>query len=148
MRSHHLLLNVLIPGLILGPVTDAVPREQVASPADWIAEGNQSFAGFGISVGTAGDVSDVIVGAPNWWPPPTTGGAAFAYFGSASGLHRSPDWMGLGQGTYVAAQYGVSAGAAGDVNGDGFDELLVGTQHETQGQFFEGLAYGYNGPEP
>jgi hypothetical protein len=37
---------------------------------------------------------------------------------------------------------------AGDVNGDSFDELLVGAQRETNGQLFEGLAYGYSGPQP
>jgi hypothetical protein len=120
---------------------------------DWTAESDQAGANFGISVGTAGDVNgdgfgDVIVGAPNWWQSPSTGGAAFAYFGSATGLPAAPDWMGLGEGTYVAAQYGISVGTAGDANGDGFDELLVGAQRETRGQFMEGTAYGYNGPEP
>jgi hypothetical protein len=128
-------------------------RSGLSKEPQWVGQVDVGGVWFGSSVATAGDVnddgfSDVIVGAPNWWPPPTTGGAAFAYFGSASGLHRAPDWTGLGQGTYVAAQYGVSVGTAGDANGDGFDEFLVGAQHETLGQFFEGLAYGYNGPEP
>lgn len=125
----------------------------LSSGARWIGQVDLGGVWFGSSVATAGDVngdgfSEVIVGAPNWWRTPSTGGAAFAYFGSASGLPAAPNWMGLGQGTYVAAQYGTSVGTAGDVDGDGFDELLVGAQHETNGQFFEGLAYGYNGPEP
>ena len=124
-----------------------------STTAQWIGDTNLGGTRYGASVGTAGDVNgdgfgDLIVGAPSWWGTPSTGGAAFAYFGSASGLPAAPDWMGLGQGTYVAAQYGISVGTAGDVNGDGFDELLVGARHETRGEFFEGAAYSYHGPQP
>jgi hypothetical protein len=121
--------------------------------AQWIGDTSLGGTRYAASVGTAGDVNgdgfgDLIVGAPTWWDTPSTGGAAFAYFGSAGGLSAEPDWMGLGQGTYVAAQYGLSVGTAGDVNGDGFDELLVGARHETNGEFFEGAAYSYHGPRP
>jgi hypothetical protein len=119
----------------------------------WKGQVDSGGVWFGSAVGTAGDSNgdgfdDVVVGAPNWGVPPSTGGAAFAYLGSASGLATSPAWMGVGEGTYVAAQYGGSVGTAGDVNGDGFMEIVVGAQHETHGQFFEGVAYGYNGPLP
>jgi hypothetical protein len=128
-------------------------RSGPSTTAQWIGDTNLGGTRYGASVGAAGDVNgdgfgDLIVGAPSWWGTPSTGGAAFAYFGSASGLPAAPDWMGLGQGTYVAAQYGLSVGTAGDVNGDGFDELLVGARHETHGEFFEGVAYSYHGPEP
>src|SRR6185436_13503605 len=129
MRPHHLLLNVLTPGLVLGPVTDAVPRGQAASSADWIAEGNQSFAGFGVSVATAGDdngdgYADVIVGASAYSNGQTGEGRAFVYHGSPAGLATAPDWT--AEGEQQGASFGISVGTAGDVNGDGYDDVIVG----------------------
>jgi hypothetical protein len=103
---------------------------------------------FGSSVGTAGDVNgdgfgDVIVGAPLY-----SNGAAYAYFGSPSGLPTTANWTGASEGTYVAAHYGASVGTAGDVNGDGFDDLIVGAYLDTNDQYMEGRAYAYYGPQP
>jgi hypothetical protein len=82
------------------------------------------------SVASAGDVngdgfSDVIVGAhlfdqrlrPNE-------GAAFVYHGSASGLSTTPNWT--AESNQGNAQFGVSVASAGDVNGDGFSDVIVG----------------------
>jgi hypothetical protein len=121
--------------------------------AQWNGQKDSGGAWFGSAVGTAGDVNgdgfaDVVVGAPNWWSTPSTGGAAFAYLGSASGLLPTPVWMGTGEGTYVAAQYGIAVGTAGDADGDGFTEIVVGAPRETHGQYMEGVAYSYRVPRP
>jgi hypothetical protein len=88
----------------------------------------------GSSVATAGDVDydgydEVIVGA-RWWDidpipsPDDKEGAAFVYEGSATGLSTTPKWWDFG--SNQSALYGFSVGTAGDVDGDGKSEFLVG----------------------
>jgi hypothetical protein len=116
----------------------------LATTAGWITEGNQVFASFGNSVGTAGDVngdgfSDVIVGALFITNGPNIQGA-FVYLGSASGLGTSPAWI-----AEDPQGFGAAVGTAGDVNGDGFDDVLVGSPDYDNGQTDEGRAFLYLG---
>ncbi|MBK7876098.1 MAG: FG-GAP repeat protein [Planctomycetes bacterium] len=114
----------------------------------WTAESNQASAQFGISVAAAGDVNadgfgDVVVGAWFYDNGQTDEGRAYVYLGSASGLALSPVWTNEINNT--GAFYGVSVSAAGDVNGDGIDDLLVGACTYSNGQAAEGSAYVYLG---
>jgi hypothetical protein len=107
-----------------GASADGVPTR---SP--WKAEGNQPNAVFGVSVGTAGDVNgdgyaDVIVGAPYYANGQADEGQAFVYHGSATGLSTTPDWTAESDQAFV--QFGYSVGTAGDVNGDGYADVIVG----------------------
>jgi hypothetical protein len=111
---------------------------------DWTAESDQVSARFGVSVGTAGDVNgdgydDVIVGAYG----SGNGGRAFVYHGSASGLSTTPDWT--GESNQNGAWFGGSVGTAGDVNGDGYDDVVVGAHQYDNGQDAEGRAFVYHG---
>ncbi|MBK8553946.1 MAG: FG-GAP repeat protein [Ignavibacteria bacterium] len=97
--------------------------------SNWSAEGNQSLAYFGTSVSTAGDVngdgySDVIVGAYWFDNGHTQEGKAFVYHGSASGLSLTPNWS--AEGNQAGTYYGNSVSSAGDVNGDGYSDVIVG----------------------
>ena len=102
------------------------------SPAyDWETQSHQSFSLLGISVSSAGDVngdgySDVIVGASLWDSGNTNEGAAFQFSGSASGLGALPDWT--REGNQDNATLGESVAAAGDVNGDGYGDVIVGSR--------------------
>jgi hypothetical protein len=109
----------------------------------WTAEGNQVNAAFGCSVATAGDVngdgfSDVIVGAFNYDNGETDEGRAWVYLGSASGLSPAPAWS--AEGNQVNAAFGCSVATAGDVNGDGFSDVIVGAHSRTNGFAGEGEA--------
>ena len=111
-------------------------------------EGNQATAHFGWSVGTAGDVngdgfSDVIVGAPAIRTVPAGRGGAFVYLGSAVGLATSPVWS--VEGSQYAAHFGNSVGTAGDVNGDGYSDVIVGAYGYSNGETEEGRAFVYLG---
>jgi MYXO-CTERM domain-containing protein len=80
----------------------------------------------GAAVASAGDVNgdgyaDVIVGAPTFYGPP---GEAFVYLGSASGLAGTAA-VRLG-GERDDMNLGTSVARAGDVNGDGYDDVIVG----------------------
>jgi Ca2+-binding RTX toxin-like protein len=92
----------------------------------------------GFSVASAGDVNgdgfaDVIVGAHRADPHGSSSGASYVVFGKASGFAANVDLSSL-DGTAgfklsgeAAADYsGSSVASAGDVNGDGFADVIVG----------------------
>jgi len=94
----------------------------------WVPAGGQAGAAFGSSVAPAGDVngdgySDVIVGAPLYDNGQADEGRAYLFLGSANGPAASPAW------TWEPNQANAHAGAvvapAGDVNRDGYADLLV-----------------------
>jgi len=104
---------------------------------------------FGYSIGSAGDINgdgvdDLIVGAPG-----ADGiGSAFVVYGAAGGLGN------IDLATLTAAQgfrvtgvspgdsAGASVNSAGDINGDGFDDLVVGAQWvDANGLYNAGQAY-------
>lgn len=121
----------------------------LANVPSWSAEGNEANAWFGWSVSGAGDVNgdgfaDVVVGVPNW----DGGGAvdqgkAQLYLGSAAGLATTPAWTYIGSETDAGMGYSVSG--AGDVNGDGYFDVIVGLPGRSNGQSREGIAYVFLG---
>jgi len=118
-----------------------------ATPA-WTAESNQDFAEFGVSVATAGDVngdgySDVVVGSDLYSNGETEEGRAFVYLGSGSGLATTPAWS--AESSQDSSRFGVSVATAGDVNRDGYSDVIVGASHYTNGQASEGRAFVYLG---
>ncbi len=118
-----------------------------ASP-DWSAELNQASALFGGIVSTAGDVngdgfSDVIIGAINYDHGQSNEGGAFVYYGSVSGLSGVPDWS--GESNQASANYGSGVSTAGDVNGDGYSDIIIGALRYDNGQTDEGRVYCYLG---
>jgi hypothetical protein len=113
----------------------------LSSTPNWTAESNQSRAYFGTSVDGAGDVNgdgydEVIVGAPFY----RTEGRAFAYYGSAAGLSTIPNWS-----VRAGAAFGFSVAGAGDVNGDGYGDAIVGARDYSHGEAVEGAAFAYHG---
>jgi FG-GAP-like repeat/FG-GAP repeat/FlgD Ig-like domain len=123
------------------------PSGLSTTPA-WTAESNQFLAEFGYSVSTAGDVngdgfSDVIVGAFGWDNPEVNEGEAVVYHGSASGLSASPAWQ--VESNQSPANFGTMVATAGDVNGDGYSDVLVGANHFSNGETWEGRAFLYLG---
>jgi hypothetical protein len=115
---------------------------------DWTGESNQAQAYFGNSVSFAGDVngdgySDVIVGAPNYDNDESSEGRAYVYYGSAEGLSQTPDWT--GESNQVYAFFGTSVSTAGDVNGDGYSDVIVGANWCDNGHPDEGMAFVYYG---
>jgi FG-GAP repeat protein len=120
----------------------------LALDPDWTAESNQAHALFGTSVATAGDVnrdgySDVLVGAPSYTGGQTDEGRAYLYLGSASGLAASPAWT--AEIDQAEAGFGECVAGAGDVNGDGHDDAIVGADLYDNGSPAEGGAFLYLG---
>jgi hypothetical protein len=117
-------------------------------------ESNQAGADFGISVAGAGDVDgngygDVIVGAHLYDAGETDEGAAFVFLGSAAGIeHGDPSTAAVRyESNQQDAELGWSVAGAGDTNGDGFDDLIVGARNYDGGESDEGAAFVYQGGE-
>jgi hypothetical protein len=120
----------------------------LATSAAWMRDGQQGGAQFGYSVASAGDVngdgySDVIVGANGYDNGQIAEGAAFVYHGSWFGPSLIPNW--IGESNQEAASFGISVSSAGDVNGDGYSDIIVGAHAFDQGHVDEGRAYVYHG---
>lgn len=133
-------------------ITHSLPGERYTFPRqpDWIGESNQTNAYFGISVSTAGDVngdgfSDIIVGAYRYENGQSEEGRAFVYHGSASGLDTIPAWT--AESDQAVAHFGIWVACAGDVNGDGFSDVIVGANQYTNDELNEGRAYAYYGSD-
>src|SRR5207247_1374456 len=112
-----------------GSSTDPKRPAGSMSNFDWMVTGGQAHARFGFSVASAGDVNgdgyaDVIIGAPQYSNGQEREGRAFLYLGSKDGLARSPAWT--AESDQIGAQLGWSVASAGDFNGDGFSDVLVG----------------------
>ncbi len=112
-----------------------------ASPC-WTAGGEGTHNRFGYAVGTAGDVDgdgydDVIVGGDQY---KEFTGRAYLYAGGPAGLSASPVFVATGED--VNNHFGYAVATAGDVNGDGYDDVIVGAYHHAN---FQGRAYIYTG---
>jgi len=99
---------------------------------------------FGYSVAAAGDVNgdnydDIIVGANNFY---FQAGRVYIYFGGSS-MDNTPDLTLTGVATHI--QFGVSVSTAGDVNNDGYDDVIVGASYYNS---YTGRAYVYFGGDP
>lgn len=106
----------------------------------------QAEAELGISVASAGDVngdgfSDVIVGAPSYDKSAIDEGIALVFHGSAASVEMNASKVILN--SKAGAQMGFSVSKAGDVNGDGFDDVIVGAPFYDNGSSEEGAAFVY-----
>jgi len=91
---------------------------------------------FGEGVSNAGDVNsdgygDVIVVDRSWGYNDVGhyAGKIYVYYGGPTGPSTTADWTITGQNYGVTL--GLSAACAGDVNGDGYDDIIVGSDYLT-----------------
>jgi hypothetical protein len=95
-----------------------------------VLNGTSSGEKFGDSIANAGDVngdgySDLIVGAPGASPRGRTrAGSASVYLGTPSGIAPSP--QSLLEGVSAGDYFGDAVATAGDVNADGYSDVIVG----------------------
>ena len=128
-----------------GPLTG----ERNASTADAIISGSFANESFGAQVASAGDqngdgVADLIVGAPRF---PLNGqgtGRAYIFYAPVTGAISAATADAILFGEQLNDSFGTSVAPAGDVNGDGDDDVIVGAD-----QLFKtgaGKAYVFYGP--
>ena len=126
-----------------GPgLTETIDLSNLSAAQGFTIQGDATGDEAGYSVSSAGDVNgdgydDLIVGAPFGADGGRDAGEAYIVFGGP-GLTGTIDLSTLSQaqgfiiqGDVAGNQAGVSVSSAGDINGDGFDDVIVG-------------AYGYD----
>lgn len=133
--------------------TDAVSLGAVELGSGGFAiNGIDFFDRAGQSVSGAGDVNgdglaDVIVGSLYTGPDATNAGKSFVVFGKTGGTEVELSDVASGNGGFVinGIQTSVEAGhivsAAGDVNGDGFADVIIGAHYKSGGSFDPGNSY-------
>src|SRR6185295_9319455 len=89
--------------------------------------------------------ADVGVGAYFMDDPEVNEGKAFVYDGAASGLDVSPSLDFDNPDDQTAGWFGSAVAAAGDIDGDGFADLIVAAQFQTNGAPGEGNVFVYFG---
>ena len=105
-------------------------------------DGRNAGDHFGLPASGAGDVNsdgvkDIIVGAHWADPNGTTSGSAYVYSGlDGSLLHQ---W----DGSQADDRFGRCVAGAGDVNGDGTDDFIIGAYGADENGSFSGSAYVY-----
>jgi hypothetical protein len=114
----------------------------------WRVEGNEANAYMGYAVTGGGDLDgdgfdDVAVGLPLAASGGSARGEVRVYRGSALGLSTSP-WVVL-PGLLDDADFGVGVTIVGDVNRDGYDDLVVGAPFHSDGEADEGRLFLYLG---
>lgn len=112
---------------------------------DWAVSPKSGGQMFGDCTHPTGDVNgdgfdDLAVGA---YAFEASRGRALLYLGSRQGLERQPAWE--SQGEAAGDWYGYGVAAAGDVNGDAYDDLLTGAKYNDAAGADAGKAYLFTG---
>jgi len=114
---------------------------------------SDTFSDFGRSVSSAGDVNgdgydDLVVGAPRSDLKISDAGAAFIFHGGPSMLTTSTYNVYLEYASTdgsIFGNFGYSVSSAGDVNGDGYDDIVVGVHRSNLKAYDAGAAFIYHG---
>ncbi len=144
-RGRIAVMAVLLAGMLAWVCAGAA---HAVIGADWAVDSDQIGAAFGENVAVVGDVngdgySDVVVGAPLYDSFGTDGGRAFLFLGSAAGFPAAPTWSVVGG--QNGAHLGDAVAGAGDVNGDGYDDVLIAAPDYDDGEVDEGQVRLYLG---
>lgn len=145
-------VTAVIFGVVASPsIAHAASAIDLASRANVIVEGLNDRDGTGYSVAAAGDVngdgrSDIVVGAPRHDASRGHIGAAWVLYGRPRETQIDLR-TGVGEagfpitGPQNMSRFGDAVAGAGDVNGDGLDDVIVGAPLAGPGGWAKGEAW-------
>ncbi|MCO4774175.1 MAG: FG-GAP repeat protein, partial [Deltaproteobacteria bacterium] len=116
--------------------------------SEWTLESNQSFGGIQAVVENAGDVNgdgyeDALVGLPWFNSTGSDSGRAYIFHGSQSGLAVSASTT--FNGTQATEYLGAAVAGVGDVNGDGYADVAIGSPNYDDGLTDNGRVRVFHG---
>lgn len=120
---------------------------------DWTASSGQKKSNLGHWTDGAGDVNgdgyDDVIGAALLYEDNLAEGSEgrlFVYYGGPDGPSIAPDWF--GEVNQYQAQLGYSCAGAGDINNDGYDDVIGGAKYYDIAYEDEGGAFvWFGGPD-
>jgi len=123
-----------------GSVSIFYGGSQLHSDPDVVFSGASGNDYYGSCVSYAGDLNgdgynDIIIGSPGCDQAAKDAGCAYVYFGSGN-ISNEPDLTFTGQ--KASGHFGESVSSAGDVNGDGFSDIIVGGLATEQASLYLG----------
>ena len=126
-----------------------LPATTLADSLRLVAEGESQD--FGFSVAPAGDVNgdgipDLIVGAPSYDGIQDFAGRAYLFLGPFDADRSAADADATISAVNFGDNLGFSVAGAGDTDGDGFDDLLIGARSNDAPGIQSGQVYLFRGP--
>ncbi|MFI5171939.1 MAG: T9SS type A sorting domain-containing protein [Chitinophagales bacterium] len=145
-------INLLVLLILIFAQRSIVCAQVFYEDAGWAEHGELTYTAFGWSMSNAGDINgdgfdDMVVTAIDYSNPPETNGEegkVYIYYGGADGLADDPAWE--FESDNDSSVLGFSSDG-GDLNGDGYSDLVIGALQLTNGEYNEGAIFLWYGSE-
>jgi len=144
-------LTFLCLGLSLALMRPSLLAQTTTPPADVTITGVGTDTDFGWRVAPAGDVNgdgitDLVVGDPSNSAVAPFAGRAYLFLGPLTGNIDTSKAVATISAEAFGDNLGFSVASAGDVNGDGIDDILIGARSNDTNGIQSGRVYLFYGP--
>jgi Ca2+-binding RTX toxin-like protein len=134
-------------------MSTVINLSSLTADTGFVIQGARAEEIAGMKIANAGDINgdgyeDIILGAPLSDLNGQRSGVAYVVFGKAGGF-GTIDLANLGSAGFVIrgpstfAYSGLSVGGGGDINGDGFDDLIIGSPYDNRADIVFGKSSGF-----